>query len=373
LSDVPVVPKTMRAVVLTGHGGLDKLELHADWPVPTPAAGEVLIRVRAAALNNTDINTRTAWYHEDVKSGITTDGGQGGFSDAEGKSANWSGKALAFPRIQGADVCGEIVAVGAGVSEDRVGQRVILDGWLRDPDDPMNGETAGYFGSETDGGFAQYTVIDGALAHAVRSDLSDVELASFPCAYATCENMVSRGEVRAGDQVLITGASGGVGSAAIQLCKRRGATVVALAGESKHDQLRPLGADLLLPRMPDDLEAALTPITGDGKVDVVLDVVGGPGFATVTDRLRHGGRYASAGAIGGPTVEFNLRNLIYRDLQFRGATVLPPSVFADLVGYIERGEVRPVVGKVFKLEDIRAAQELFLTKALVGKIVLEVD
>lgn len=367
------IPKSMKAVVLTGHGGLDRLEVHDGWPVPTPGDGDVLIRVRATALNNTDINTRTAWYHEDVKSGITTEGGQSGFTDAVGKSSGWSGAAISFPRIQGADICGEIVAVGPGVAQDRVGERVIVDGWLRDPDDPFNAEKAGYLGSESDGGFAQYTKIASSLAHRIESPLSDEELASFPCAYATCENMVSRARVAAGDQVLITGASGGVGSAAIQLCKRRGATVIALAGEGKHDQLRPLGADMLLPREPDDLAAALAPITGDGKVDVVLDVVGGPMFATVTDRLRHFGRYASCGAIGGPTVEFNLRNLIYRDLEFFGATILPPQVFADLVGYIERGEVKPVIGRTFRLDQIHEAQELFLTKQLVGKIVLTVD
>lgn len=368
-----VIPEVMKAVVLTGHGGLDKLEIRTDVPVPKPGPGEVLIRVRATALNNTDINTRTAWYHDDVKTGVTNEGGQSGFADADGKSANWSGKPLFFPRIQGADLAGEIVAVGDGVPENRIGERVIVDGWLRDKDDPRDGSKAGYFGSECDGAFAQYTKAASDCTYKVDTDLSDVELASFPCAYATAENMVSRPRVAAGDRVLITGATGGVGSAAIQLCKRRGATVIALAGESKHDQLRPLHPDAILPRIPDDLEAALKPITGDGKVDVVLDVVGGLGFEKVIDRLAHFGRYSSAGSIGGPEATISLRNLVYRDLELYGATVLPPEVFKNFVGYIERGEVKPVVGKVMKLDDIHAAQELFLTKSLVGKIVLEVD
>lgn len=367
-----LIPKTMTAVVLTGHGGMDKLELHNDWPVPTPKAGEVLIRVRASALNNTDINTRTAWYDDAVTSGITAEGGQAGFEAVRGKSSNWSGKPLTFPRIQGADICGEIVSVGPGVPESRIGERVIVDGWLRDPDDPMNAAKAGYVGSECDGGFAQYTALPASIAHAVRSDLSDVELASFPCAYATCENMVSRARVSAGDRVLITGASGGVGSAAIQLCKRRGATVIALAGDAKHDQLEALGPDALLPRSPEDLEAALMPVTGDGQVDVVLDTVGGDGFTAVTDRLRPFGRYASCGAIGGPSVDFNLRRLIYRDLEFYGATLLPPEVFANLIGYIEREEIKPVVAKVFPLTAFHAAQHEFLQKGLVGKITLTV-
>ncbi len=365
------LPDKMRAVLLTGHGGLDKLVLRDDVPVPRPGRGEVVVRVRAAALNNTDINTRTAWYSDKVTDGITQDGGTDGFAEAEADQGSWGGQPLTFPRIQGADVCGKVAAVGDGVDPARIGQRVIIDGWIRhDLNDIENWD---YFGSELNGGFAQFTKVPAENAHALVCDLSDVELASFPCAYATSENMVDRPRVGEGDQVLITGASGGVGSAAIQLCKRRGATVIAMASEAKHDQLVPLGADHLLPRSVADLEATLRPLTGDGRVDVVLDVVGGDGFPLVVDRLRPGGRYSSAGAISGPSVAFNLRNLIYRDLEFYGATCLQPRVFGNLVGYIERGEVRPVIGAVFPMEEIHAAQELFITKQKVGKIVLTVD
>ena len=115
-SDVmQAIPATMRAMVTTGHGGLEKLEFHSDWPVPRPAPGEVLIKVGACGCNNTDINTRTAWYSESVKTGITSDGGAGGFDEIQPEAASWGGRPIAFPRIQGADAVGRIATVGEGV------------------------------------------------------------------------------------------------------------------------------------------------------------------------------------------------------------------------------------------------------------------
>ena len=111
----PDPPPTMRAVVLTGHGGLDKLAYREDWPTPAPGPGDVLIKVGACGLNNTDINTRTAWYSKTVTEGITDAGGKEGFAAADAATGSWSNKPVAFPRIQGADVAGRIVAVGPGV------------------------------------------------------------------------------------------------------------------------------------------------------------------------------------------------------------------------------------------------------------------
>lgn len=363
----------MRAVALTGHGGLDRLEYREDVPRPEPGPGEVRIRIGASAVNNTDVNTRTAWYVEDVTTGITDDGGAGGFAAAEGQSSGWSGAPITFPRIQGADICGRIDAVGAGVDPGRVGERVIVDGWLRDPEHPEDIGKAGYLGSERDGGFAEYVTVPAENAYHVESEFSDAELASFPCAWATAENLVSRPRVGSGDTVLITGASGGVGSAAIQLCKRRGAGVIALSSPSKHPALKELGADAVVARDADDLGGEVQAATGGrGGVDVVLDPVCGPRFGELVGLLRPAGRYASCGAIAGPIVTFDARHLIYRDLELFGATVLPPSVFASLVGYIERGEVRPVVSRRFPLARLREAQEAFLAKRDVGKIVIDV-
>ena len=255
---------------------------------------------------------------------------------------------------------------------DRIGERVLVDHWFRDSDDPLNVEKTACIGSERDGGFAEYSAVPQECAHAINSDLSDEELASFPCAYSTAENMVSRPRVASEDTILITGASGGVGSAAIQLCKRRGARVIALASEGKHKALKALGADVVLPREVDDLGAALSPHCDQGHVDVVLDTVSGPQFGNLIHQLRRAGRYASCGAIAGPIVTFDARDLIYNDLEFYGATVLLPGIFENLVQYIEQKEIQPVVSKVFSLADMRAAQEAFLSKTYVGKLVIRV-
>lgn len=357
------IPARMTGVVLTGHGGLDRLEYRDDLPVPQPGPGEVLIRVAAAGVNNTDINTRIGWYSKKVTSG-TDSGGLGGFQSAQDDDASWSGTAMAFPRIQGADCCGRIVAVGEGVDPGRIGERVLVRNMLRSYVDyrPFQCWT---FGSECDGGFAQYAKAPARETYRVDCGWSDVELASMPCAYSTAEGMLHRADVGRGEHVLITGASGGVGSAAIQLAKRRGATVTAVAGRDKAEQLLALGADRVLPR-GESIVGAL----GHETADVVLDVAAGPSFGELLDVLRKGGRYAVAGAIAGPIVELDVRTLYLKDLTFFGCTFQDDAVFENLVSYIERGEIRPLVARSYPLKDIAAAQKDFLSKSAIGKLVL---
>ncbi len=360
----------MRAMVLTGHGGLDKLVYREDWPRPTAGPGEVLIKVGACGMNNTDINTRIGWYASQVTEGTTAEGGRSGFAAVE--EGGWGGSGIAFPRIQGADVCGEVAAVGEGVAPDWVGRRVLIDTWLRDWSDPLDRDSCRYFGSEVDGGFADYALAPIRNVHAVESDLSDVELATFATSSITAENMLSRAEVQEGDRVLIPGASGGVGTALIQLARRRGATAVGLCGSDKAEAVAALGATVL-PRAPDDLARALEETTGSAEVDVVADVVGGPLWPQFLKVLRRGGRYTCAGAIAGPIVAFDLRDFYLKDLTFTGATIIPPGLFADLVGYIERKEIRPLVGGSFALKDLKQAQEAFLVKRHVGNLVIDMS
>lgn len=343
--------KTMSGVVLTAHGGPEVLKWRDDLAKPQPGPRDVIVRVRAAGVNNTDLNTRLAWYSK---------------GDGDAADASWSGAALQFPLIQGADVCGEIVEVGSDVDPARIGERVLIEPCLQE----INGETleiAQYFGSECDGGFAQFTRIAARHACKIESDFSDVELASFPCSYSTSENMLTRAQVKDGDRVLVTGASGGVGSATVQLARARGAEVIAITSASKAAELRDLGAVVTL-----DRDADLIEILGRNSVDVVVDLVAGPKWPSLLEVLRPGGRYAVAGAIAGAMVELDVRTLYLKDLSFFGCTVLAPEVFGNLIGRIERKEIKPLIAEVLPLRDINKAQEIFTEKGYIGKIVLEV-
>jgi NADPH:quinone reductase-like Zn-dependent oxidoreductase len=202
-------------------------------------------------------------------------------------------------------------------------------------------------------------------SYKIESDWSDIELASIPCAYSTAENLLERSNVKAGEVVLITGASGGVGSAVIQLAKRRGASVVAIASKSKVVAVKKIGADEVINR-----EDRLISFLENESIDVVIDLVAGSDWADLLDVLKRGGRYAAAGAIAGPIVELDIRTLYLKDLTLMGCTVQDSQVFKNLIGYIERNEIKPLVSKTYPLKDIVRAQKDFISKKYVGKLVL---
>lgn len=324
----PMVPTRMAAVLLTGHGGLDKLDYRTDVELPGPKPDEVLIRIAAAGINNTDINTRIGWYSKSI-TGATDATLE---SPADTEDAAWSDTAISFPRIQGADVCGHVAAIGSDVSIERIGERIIVRNMLR--------SYVGYrpyecwtLGSDCDGGFAQFVVVPARETHVVKCDWSDAELASVPCAFSTAENMLHRAQVGS-ETVLISGASGGVGSAAVQLAKRRGATVIAMASEAKAIGILALGADRFVGR-----DAGIVKAIGENSVDVVVDLVAGKQLPSFFDVLRRGGRYATAGAIAGPLVQLDLRSIYLKDISLFGCTFQEDVVFGNLIRYIEAGEI----------------------------------
>jgi NADPH:quinone reductase-like Zn-dependent oxidoreductase len=262
--------------------------------------------------------------------------------------------------------------VGHDVDAGLLGRRVVVDPWLRDPHDPGDRARAGYLGSELDGGFAQYCAVPAANVYPiVRDELGDVELAALACSWSTAAHMLHRVDLGAGQRIAITGASGGVGSALVSLAALRGATVVAVAGAAKRDAVAALGADAVVARGTNDTTQRCRDAAG-GPLDVVADVVGGADFGGWLDVLRRGGRYVTSGAIAGPIVELDLRTLYLNDLELIGATVFEPQVFADLVGLVNAGLVRPPVAATFPLDEIGAAQETFGRKEHVGAIVITI-
>lgn len=375
-STTTAIPSIMTAVVLTGHGGFEKLELKHDWPVPPPKQNEVLIHVKACGMNNTDINTRIGWYSDNV-TGDTTSAGKDGFVestvDEEQDGGGWGNCGIQFPRIQGADVGGHVVAVGDEVpTSDWMGKRVMTDNWLRfDKTNPMNRSAAGYLRSECDGGFAQYVALPVSNLAIIQNDSwSDAELATMSCSYATAEGMLTRARVVESDVVLVTGGSGGVGSALIQLAKRRGATVIALTTSVKKDQVLAIGADAVICRDQDKWVDVIRAACNSDKVTVAADLVGGPVFEQLMQVLGRGGRYVTSGAIGGKHVTLDISHLYLNDWELIGSTVNTLDVFPNLVRYIEGNEIRPLLAATYPLEQIKEAQTAFLAKNHVGKMVL---
>lgn len=349
----------MTAVVTTGHGGFDKLEIR-QVPIPNPGPGEALIRVLAAGVNNTEINTRLGWYSPTVTE--STDDASSSVDEAEAEDGRADGgwnKATPFPLIQGTDCCGVVESVGERANAPLVGRRVLIRPNMRS--NGFDSLDHVWMASDFDGAFAEYVTIAASEVFPVDCGWTDAELGSIPCAYGTAENMVHRAGVGSSDHVLVTGASGGVGSATVQLARRRGAEITAVTSASKEDAVRALGADHVVLR-----GETLAP----DSFDVAVDNVAGPDFASTLSSLRRGGRYVSSGAIGGPIVDLDMRTFYLRDLTLIGCTAWDEPVFPNLVGYIERGEIRPVVAKTFPLVSIVQAQTEFREKRHVGKFVL---
>ncbi|MDH6226826.1 zinc-binding dehydrogenase [Streptomyces sp. MJP52] len=345
------VAETMRAVRLTAHGGPEVL-VPAEVAVPAPEAEEALIRVSAVALNNTDLWTRDGAY---------------GRPGAPKALSGWRGP-IDFPRIQGADVAGRVVAVGADADPGLVGRRVVVDPAFYDADGP-DAYPVGLMGSERDGGYAEYVTAPVARVHDVTdSPLDDAQLAALPTAYGTALGMIERGRLREGETVLVSGASGGVGLALVQIARARGARVLAVSRGSKMGLVREAGAHEVVDRAR-DIGEQVREVAPDG-VDVALDVVAGDLLGEGLPWLREGGRWVVAGALGGYDVAFDVRRLYLHNAQVIGSTMHTPRHFDLLMDMAREAAVRPVIAATFPLEQAALAQEELARRGHVGKIVL---
>jgi NADPH:quinone reductase-like Zn-dependent oxidoreductase len=351
----------MKAVVTMGNGGHDQL-VFCDVARPVPGPEDVLIRVHAAGMNNTEINTRLGWYSSSVRTSTEDAARVEEVAPSQKSDGGWNA-ATPFPLIQGTDCCGTVTEVGGAKHEHLLGRRVLVRACMR-PHGFASPENI-WMASDFDGAFAQFVKVPASEAFPVTCDWSDAELATIPCAYGTAENMIHRAGVRNGSRVLVAGASGGVGSAAIQLAKRRGAHVIGITTAAKRGDVLAVGADEVIDRNTDPVAAL-----GKDSVDVVVDNVAGAGFGAMLDVLRRGGTYVSSGAISGPVVALDMRVFYLKDLTLIGCTGWDEPVFPNLISYMERGEIRPLLARTYPLADIVNAQLEFLKKTHVGNFVL---
>ncbi|WP_027330977.1 alcohol dehydrogenase family protein [Marinimicrobium agarilyticum] len=356
-----MIPETMKAVQLTGHGDLDQLKYREDVPVPKPGSGEVLIEVTACGMNNTDVWVRQGAYGSDTDPASVS-------TWRRGRST------LEFPRIQGTDTVGKIVAVGKGVPDARIGERVMVDFSLYNrPEGDDSLADIDYIGHGRDGGYAEYTTVPSENAHATDAPISDAELATFCCAYLTGEHMLDRANLKEGERIVVTGASGGVGSAVVQLARVRGAIPYAVTSAGKEAALRDIGAEDTVRREEGGLVDALDRITRGQPVDVVADLVAGPMFNDLLRVLRPEGRYTTSGAIGGPVVELDLRTMYLKQLQLHGSSQGTRGAFRRLLGYIEQGKIHPLLHGTFPLSRFHDAQREFMAKRYIGNLVIVPD
>jgi NADPH:quinone reductase-like Zn-dependent oxidoreductase len=365
-----MIPNTMKAMVLTGHGDVDKLECQ-DVSVPTPGPGEVLVQVTATAKNNTDRKAREGLYP--TKKGEMTSFQMGGKPT------------LVFPRIQGADIAGRIAAVGEGVDESRIGERGLLDFNIYANDRRDINLTPDYFGHGADGGYAEYVALPADQFHHIPNpELGDAEVASMGmCSYQTAMHMLTSARIKAGERVLVTGASGGVGTALIQLCRIMGATPYALSKQDKAAALLELGAEAVLDRS--DMDSFVDRVkaeTGGKPIDAVMDLVGGEMTDVFIDTMIFDmnarssyPRLSIAGASGGNISEILWTRIYLYQVQIFGVSHGTREEAEQLMAWIRGGQLKPVLHGAFRLSDLHRAEEYFVNRGsnYLGKIVIVPD
>ncbi|WP_323679335.1 zinc-binding dehydrogenase [Exiguobacterium indicum] len=341
----------MKAVTVTGHGGLEQLA-YIDQETPQPKQGEVLIEIKACALNNTEIWMREGAYGAESESG-------------------WKAEGVQFPRIPGSDISGRIVAVGDGVAETEIGRDVVLFPFTASGEiaDEQSAEDLSFIGSEYDGGYAEYVCWPLELCYDMPL-ASYTDSAVFSVSGLTAWHMVEQLDLQQGQTVLVTGASGGVGSLNVQIAKRVfGARVVALVGDLKlTDQLQELGADLVVSyREPDWDQQVMQEV---GSVDAILDVVGDAVFKHGLDLLKRGGTYCISGSSGGQVTSLDFRTLYLKHIRLQGSVLGNRHDYEKLLEAVRTQTIQPVIDRTFPLAEAREAQAYFKQAGKFGKVVL---
>ncbi|WP_322515729.1 zinc-binding dehydrogenase [Rhodopseudomonas palustris] len=337
----------MRAMVLREHGGLDKLTYDPNFPDPDIGPGDVLLRVRATSLNYHDIFTRRGM----------------------------PGIKIPLPVIMGLDVAGEIVKVGEGVDGWKAGDRVLVD--------PLNRVEGGLMGETMNGGLAELCKARAHQLVRIPDNVSFEQAAALPVAYGTAHRMMTtNGQVKAGEKVLILGASGGVGVCCVQLAKIAGAYVIACAGSAeKGERLKELGADEVILYTQEDFMKVVRERHGrparvggggseNGGVDVVVNFTGGDTWVKSLRTLKLGGRILTCGATAGYDPAEDLRVIWTFELQVRGSNGWERDDIEKLFALLSSGTLTAKVDKAFPLEQAADALAMLEDRTVFGKVVV---
>lgn len=344
----------MRGAVLTGHGGLDVVQVVDDLPMPEPGYGEVRLKMKAAALNRLDLFVRVGW----------------------------KGLVLDFPHIIGSDGAGVVDAVGAGVTGYAPGDRVAVDPSVFPNDDALlytdyeNQSRLAIFGEHRSGFAAEYITVPAKNLLKMPEYFSFHDAAAAGLVYVTAwHSLITRGELKAGELVLVVGAGGGVNSASIQIARLAGATVFAVgSNEEKCDLAKKLGADVTINREKDpDWSRAVMTLTGRRGMDVVVDNVGAATLNSSIRACRIGGRILVVGGTTGYSVDFPVNQIFARQVSIIGSTMGPHSDYVRVMNLVFQGKLNAVIGKIFPLAEARQAEETLEKFAVFGKVVIDIE
>jgi NADPH:quinone reductase-like Zn-dependent oxidoreductase len=339
----------MKAAIFRQNGPPDVVEI-ADVPIPEPGSGQVRVAVAASSLNHLDL-----WVRRGIPNGPP------------------------LPHIGGSDVAGVVDAVGSGVDAGIVGARVVVDPSL--DYDWYEGDERGahhpehtfrLIGEHVPGGFAERVVVPQANLVVLPKQVTFETAAAAGLVFVTAwRGLITRGGLLAGERVLVTGASGGVGTAAVQIAHRAGATVFAVtSGAANVERVRALGADVVYDRSSSDFSRDLWKDTRKRGVHLVLDSVGEPVWEACVRSLAVSGRLVTYGATGGPQAKTDLRRVFWKQLSLLGTTMGTPAEFRAVMQLVFEGELAPVVHEVMPLDETRRAHELLEAGSVFGKIVL---
>jgi NADPH:quinone reductase-like Zn-dependent oxidoreductase len=340
----------MRAAVFAEHGGPDVVQVRDDVPVPNPGPGEVRLKVEASAMNHLDL-----WVRRGLPIEIT------------------------MPHIGGADIAGVVEAVGSGAEDVPVGTRVVVDPSLsyewydgQDRGESLPVEPLRLIGEHTQGGFAEYAVVPATNLLELPEEFPAVEAAAAGLVFVTAwRGLMTRGGLRAGERVLVTGASGGVSTAAIQIAKMAGATVYAVtSGAENVARVEALGADVIYDRKKVDFSRELWRDTKKKGVHLVLDAVGEEVWPQCLKALGARGRLVTYGATTGARGSTEIRVVFWKQLSILGSTMGTPTEFREVMRLVFTGRLKPVIHQVLRLGDAQHAHGLLERGEVFGKLVL---